>query len=239
MNDLTDRQRVVLELIIREYIQSASPISSKFIEKEYDLGISPATIRGEMHELIEKGYLFQPHTSAGRMPTDKGYRFFVDLLSYSEAKHLEKQLERKIRQMQREIGESIHFIREFTRFLAHTSSALTISYFPKENILLKEGWAEAFRDPEFTDIEKIHDFMGMISDFEDHIDAFLLAEKMDSTRVYIGKECPLSEKHDFSVLLSPCKMSKKKGILAIMGPKRMPYDKNIYLVESIIKILEE
>ncbi len=237
MNGLSDRQKIILELVVREHIQSANPISSKFIEKEYDLGISPATIRGEMYDLAEKGYLFQPHTSSGRIPTDKGYRFFVDLLSYPEAKHLEKQLERKIKQMQKEVAGKAHFMREFTRLLAHSSSALSLSYFPRENIILKEGWAEVFRDPEFEDVEKIHAFVDLVNDFEENIDVFL-GEK-GPVRVYIGSESPFSKKHDFSILISSCNFSRKKGILAILGPKRMAYDKNIHLVESIIKILKD
>ncbi len=239
MKDLTDRQRVILDLVVREHIHSASPISSKFIEKKYDLGVSPATIRGEMYALIEKGYLCQPYTSAGRVPTDKGYRFFVDLLSCEEAKILEKYLKKEIRRIQKKATGRALFMREFTRFLAQTSSALTVSYFPQENILLKEGWAKVFQDPEFTDIEKIHEFTEMVNDFEEHIDIFLTQGKGNAVRVYIGDESPLSKKYNFSILVSPCSLSKKRGALAIIGPKRMPYDRNIFLVESIIKILKE
>ena len=86
MNKLTDRQKNILEIVIREYIENALPVSSKYIEEEYELGVSPATIRAELFDLIEEGYLYQPHTSAGRIPTDKGYRFFVDLLASKEVR---------------------------------------------------------------------------------------------------------------------------------------------------------
>lgn len=238
MKDLTDRQKNILEIVIREHINSAMPISSKFIEEEYDLGVSPATIRGELFELIEKGYLYQPHTSAGRVPTDKGYRFFVDLLSEGEAKYLEKQLGKEIKKMRKEIEDKILFMRQFTRYLADTSSMLGVSYFPKQQLLIKEGWGDVLRGPEFADIDKIHEFMGLVNDFEENIDS-LLDDDTPAIRVYIGSESPFSKRKDFSVLISPCKIMKKKGLLAIMGPKRMPYEKNIKLVESIIKILNE
>ena len=82
--NLTLRQADILDSVISEYIRLAEPISSQHLEKRYDFGVSPATIRNELQALSEKGYLAQPHTSAGRMPTDKGYRFFVDGVSKKE-----------------------------------------------------------------------------------------------------------------------------------------------------------
>ncbi|MEW5956639.1 MAG: heat-inducible transcriptional repressor HrcA [Chloroflexota bacterium] len=77
---LTERQQVVLRLVVQEYVNSAAPISSNSITKGYNLGVSPATIRNEMAALEELGYLTHPHTSAGRMPTELGYRYFVEKL---------------------------------------------------------------------------------------------------------------------------------------------------------------
>ncbi len=239
MEELTERQKNILEIVIREYIESALPISSKYIEEEYEMGVSPATIRGELYTLIERGYLYQPHTSSGRVPTDKGYRFFVDLLNEKEIKRLENKVIRDVRKMQQEVEGKVRFMREFTRFLAHTSSNLTLSYFPRENILLKEGWREALRDPEFDDAQRVRDFMGMINDFEENIDLFFSNNRPECVRIYIGNEAPFSKKHDFSILVASCKILKKKGMVAIMGPKRMAYDKNIQLMGSIIKMLEE
>lgn len=77
MTELTERQKTLLLLIIRHYIESARPVGSKQLVDDYRLGLSPATIRNEMGALTEMGYLRQPHTSAGRVPTEEGYRFFV------------------------------------------------------------------------------------------------------------------------------------------------------------------
>jgi heat-inducible transcriptional repressor len=78
--DLSERQQTVLRLIVQQYIQSATPVSSKSITKYYNLGVSSATVRNEMAVLEEKGYLMHPHTSAGRVPTEAGYRYFVEKL---------------------------------------------------------------------------------------------------------------------------------------------------------------
>jgi len=80
MEDLTLRRQAILESVVREFIATATPIGSKAIAKRCDLGISPATIRNEMACLEEQGYLTHPYTSAGRIPTDEGYRYFVEHL---------------------------------------------------------------------------------------------------------------------------------------------------------------
>ena len=80
MSDLTLRQQAILGLVIREYVSSTHPISSKILLEQYNLGISSATVRNEMSHLEELGYLTHPHTSAGRVPTDIGYRTFVERL---------------------------------------------------------------------------------------------------------------------------------------------------------------
>lgn len=78
--DLNERKRKILEAIIEDYISSAEPVGSRTISKHSDMGLSSATIRNEMSDLEEMGYLISPHTSAGRIPTDAGYRFYVNEL---------------------------------------------------------------------------------------------------------------------------------------------------------------
>ena len=80
MDELTERRQVILGLVVREYIASAVPVSSRAVVEQYGLNISSATVRNEMAYLERHGYLTHPHTSAGRMPTEKGYRYFVQRL---------------------------------------------------------------------------------------------------------------------------------------------------------------
>jgi heat-inducible transcriptional repressor len=81
---LTERQARILELVIGEYVEHAVPVGSQYISEKYQLGVSPATIRNDMGELEAQGYLTHPHTSAGRVPTEKGYRFYVETLMREE-----------------------------------------------------------------------------------------------------------------------------------------------------------
>lgn len=97
--ELSERERQVLEAVVRTYVDTAEPAGSRTVSRSYDLGVSAATVRNTMSDLEEKGYLYHPHTSAGRVPTDVAYRFFVDRLmeplapSPQERADLERQLE--------------------------------------------------------------------------------------------------------------------------------------------------
>jgi heat-inducible transcriptional repressor len=85
LSELTDRERQVLEAVIQAYVATAEPAGSRVISRRFDLGVSPATIRNTMSDLEEKGFLYHPHTSAGRIPTDKAYRLYVDSLMRLES----------------------------------------------------------------------------------------------------------------------------------------------------------
>ena len=92
-DQLNDREKNVLRYIIQQFILTASPVGSRNIAKRYDIGVSPATVRNIMSDLEESGFINHPHTSAGRIPTDKGYRFYVDsLMSIQKLRNREKEL---------------------------------------------------------------------------------------------------------------------------------------------------
>lgn len=99
IHDLTQRERQVLEAVVRTYVDTAEPAGSRTVSKRHGLGVSPATVRNTMSDLEDKGYLFHPHTSAGRIPTDMAYRFFVDQvirpadLSEAERERIQQELE--------------------------------------------------------------------------------------------------------------------------------------------------
>src|SRR4029077_7531627 len=89
-DELTPRERRVLQAVIQAYVQTAEPAGSRVLSRKFGLGVSPATIRNTMSDLEEKGFLFHPHTSAGRVPTNKAYRVYVDsLLSFPPVKAVE------------------------------------------------------------------------------------------------------------------------------------------------------
>jgi len=248
---LTERQGKILNGIVKEYIDSAQPVSSQLLEKKYDFNISPATIRIEMQKLTDKDFLFQPHTSAGRIPTDWGYRFFVDNL-FEEGFSEEKDILKFEDLIEKEMGDTVKFLQSLTKNLAHFSSNLALGYLLDEDIFWKEGWEEVLREPEFKTAGLISNFADVIERFEKDVEDIKINSGI---KVFIGKENPFLKTKEFSIILSRCRFPKKttthpphppvpqkgdgpRGILAIAGPKRMAYDRNISLMNSLIKLLE-
>jgi len=233
---ITERQGLILNKIIQEYIDSAEPVSSKLLETKHNFKICPATIRREMQKLTDKGFLFQPHTSAGRVPTDKGYRFFVDNLLNREISEFEDVFE--IEKMLKEGREDIlRFASHLSKFLAETSSNLAAIHLLEKDFFFKEGWEEILEEPEFEEKDLIFGFAKLIENFEKNIRDLKLNSKI---KVYIGKENPFPKAKDFSIISSRCYLpDEEEAILALLGPKRMDYDRNISLINSLNKLLEK
>ncbi len=232
--ELTERQTRILNNIIKNYIRSVEPVSSEFLEKKYDFGVCSATIRNEMQKLTDAGFLFQPHTSAGRVPTDKGYRFFVDSLLQ------EYVLEDNVSEsdwFDREMNDTIKFLQSITKNLALVSSNLSLGYLLDKKILWKEGWEEIIKEPEFKERKLVDDFIEMVKSFEEGIADFEINSEI---RVFIGKENPWPKAKEFSAIVTKCYFPKKEqGLLAIFGPKRMDYDKSICSLNSLVHLLEK
>jgi len=237
----TPRQKEILNRIIGEYIDSAVPVSSHLIDEKYDFDVSPATLRIEMQKLTDLGYLCQPYTSAGRVPTDKGYRFFVDELFQKGLLEVDKKKKREIsREIEKELDSLFKLINLATKVLADNSSNLGLSYLLEEEVLLKDGWEEIFEEPEFKDAEFTSNFAKTIDCFEKNIER-VTSELSSEPRVYIGKESSLLKTEDFSLITSMFTFPRFKceGFFAIIGPKRMNYDKNISIINSLSQLLKD
>lgn len=233
---LTQRQEEILDKLVEDYINLARPVSSKLLEKRHNFGLSPATLRIEMQKLTDAGFLAQPHTSAGRVPTDKGYRFFVNNLLENKAEKLKDAS--PISRLSVATEDEFEFADQITKFLAETSSNFGFLHFLDEHISWKEGWEEIFDEPEFTDRGFISDFAKFLDNFEKQVDD--LAEN-PGVRIYIGRESLLPRSGDFSIILTKCLLPPdgREAVLSILGPKRMDYRKNINLINSLTEALAE
>lgn len=128
--ELTDREREVLRLVVRSFVDTAGPVGSRFLAKRYPLGLSPASIRNTMSDLEELGYLDHPYTSAGRIPTELGYRKFVDeLMGSSELTPEERGLIAS--ELDRLVGDTEELLREGSRLLGRLSNLLGVALTPK------------------------------------------------------------------------------------------------------------
>jgi heat-inducible transcriptional repressor len=129
MDDLTSRQQLILGLVVREYVAGAQPVGSKAVEN-YHLGVGSATIRGDMAALEEMGYLTHPHTSAGRVPTEKGYRYFVERLMRESQLPLDEQ--RLIRHQFHQVGVDLEqWMQLAASVLAHSAQSAAVVTSPK------------------------------------------------------------------------------------------------------------
>ena len=233
---ITERQTEILNRLIQEYIDSARPVSSQLLEKKYDFGICPAMIRIEMQKLTDQGFICQPYTSAGRVPTDKGYRFFVNRLLEKGISEFEDIFEvEEILRGERE--DILKWVSRLTKFLAEQSSNFAILHLLKKDFIFKEGWEEILEEPEFEEKDFLSDFVEFLENFEKNIKNFKINSKI---KIYIGKESPFPKAKDFSIISSKCYLpDDEEAILSLMGPKRMAYEKNIGLINSLMKILEK
>lgn len=127
---LDDRKLKILQAIIQSYITSAEPIGSRTISKKFDLGISSATIRNEMSDLEELGYLVQPHTSAGRIPSDKGYRLYVNRLLQSKNMNFIVRYDLKSK-LAEEIGEVDQLIYNAAKILSKVTNYTSLAIAPQ------------------------------------------------------------------------------------------------------------
>jgi heat-inducible transcriptional repressor len=130
---LTDRERQILEAVIRTYVETAEPAGSRTVARRFELGVSAATIRNAMSDLEEKGFLFHPHTSAGRIPTDQAYRYYVDGLMgpLKIAAALQKRLRKEIKDGQESTGPLERLLRRALRALGLITGELGIAVAPR------------------------------------------------------------------------------------------------------------
>ena len=119
--NLTQRQQQILNLLVEEYIENAEPISSELLKKRSGLNVSGATIRNELQELTEQGYIIQPHTSAGRVPTNKGYQYFIEIVFLNKEEDF---LEKEIELAKQKIEKELALAEELTKSLKNISSTL-------------------------------------------------------------------------------------------------------------------
>lgn len=126
---LSERQELILHSLIKEYLDSAEPVSSDLLKKRVHLHVSPATIRNDLQELTEQGYVAQPHTSAGRIPTNKGYQYFVEVIFSGQQDP--NFISREIESAKQKIQKELQLAQELTKSLTEISS--TLSYTRLQN----------------------------------------------------------------------------------------------------------
>ena len=237
---MESRQELIFGSVVREYVDSAIPVSSSLLAEKYDFGLSPATIRTEMVELENEGYLYQPHTSAGRIPTDKGFRYFVDVLMEDKELSLKEQ-----RSLQVEIlklkAQNKMLARTTAKLLSAMSGSLAVSGVVDSDDFYKAGVQKLLSQPEFNSLDSVSKIAEVIDYLDESLEELSGELKNKSEiEIYIGEESPIDDANECSMVVSKYNFKNgEEGLLAIIGPKRMKYSRNVSLIDYLKKLLGE
>jgi transcriptional regulator of heat shock response len=234
---MNQRQQKILSVVIEEYTNTAVPVGSDVLVKKYNLKVSSATIRNDMNKLEEEGLLYQPHVSAGRIPTDKGYRYFVEEIM--KDKELSRDDQQKLqREMLKLKAQNKRLTKTTAKLLSVLSGNLAVSGIPMKDEFAEFGMRDLLDQPEFQQLDEVCRLAEVMDAIDINVDKLVKGLKIGETRIFIGKENPVADMPDCAMMVSPYKLkSGEKGILALIGPKRMRYAKNKSLLNYMKKIL--
>lgn len=233
---MNSRQKQVLRGLVELYTKTALPVGSQALLEHFKFPVSAATLRNDMAALEETGYLFQPHISAGRIPTDQGYRFYVEEMMGDEDLSREDQ-----RRLQKELlvmkAKQARMGRSTTKLLSALSGNLAVSGLIDKDEFYDFGMKELIEKPEFQEMDELCRLVETLDTLDEKLDAVLLKLKDGETHIFIGDENPIREISNCSMVVAPYESDEGKGVLAIIGPKRMDYAKNKSLIEYMKKLL--
>jgi len=228
MSDLTDRQKALLKAIIEEYIESAEPVGSEIIERKYDLGVSPATIRIEMGKLTEGGYLRQPHTSAGRTPTSMGMRLYISELMKEKELPITAEVSIKEKLWQQRAKEE-RLLKEAVSALANRLGMLGLAR-DDEGQVYYAGAANILDWPEFYDIDVARMVLSLFDENPRLVEIIGKAQGADPIHILFGEELGYEDllptgfvftRYEF-VPINPA-IPGKGGVIGVIGPARMNF----------------
>ncbi len=236
-----DRRNEILKAIINHFIETAEPVGSQTIVVSYHFGVSPATVRNDMMLLEDEGYLSQPHTSAGRLPTERGYRLYVDnLLDHEAAKReAEKELAKILRSY--EVKKARERVYDAVWLLAQATDHVSFATLPDNRHTFYLGIANVLKQPEFMrdpfSASQIMEVLENNDRFVDTLRSLPLDE--NEVKIFIGRENLLKQIQSCSLVVGRYAYQGFHGFLGLLGPTRMKYAYNRAMVEKVKDIVEQ
>ena len=224
---LEERKNNILGAIIKEYVGNAQPVGSQTLVDKY-FNVSSATMRNEMVSLEKHGFIMQPHTSAGRIPTEKGYRYFVD--SLPKELDLEERLYKRLQEASSSHKDMTAIFKQMAKELSELGDCATLVAFPN-GALYYTGLSNIFSQPEFAKSGAVISLTKVIDHIDDVIQKLYTEKK--GVKILIGSQNP------FGVDCSALVVKHKYGLFVMLGTMRMDYIRNIallYAAKSLIDI---
>lgn len=238
MADLTERQQALLKAIVEEYIEAAEPVGSEIIERKYNLGVSPATIRIEMSRLTDLGYLRQPHTSAGRAPTSMGMKFFIAELMKEKQLPVAAEVSIKEKMMaQRHRHERL--IKEAVVALAERLDMLGLAI-DEDGRSVYAGAANILDWPEFYDIDVARYVLSLFDENPRLKEIIGRAVGTDPVHILFGEDMEFEYLRPTGFVFTKYDVSEgKTGVIGVIGPARMNFPLVLPYVKYVRNMLNE
>jgi heat-inducible transcriptional repressor len=237
MIDLVARQIQILRAIIEEFITTAKPVGSDTIDKKYNIGVSPATIRNEMVYLTKQGYLAKSHISAGRIPTPLALRLYVNELMKEKELSVadEVSAKEKIWEHRSEVDDLLY---EASRVLAEKSHALGLAMAQNQR-LYHAGYANLLSMPEFFDIRVTRNVLSLIEEAGLMKEVFGLGQSENPVHLVYGKELGNKDLEPVSIIYTEINAGGQVFNLAVLGSHRFDYAYIIPMMKYFKGLIEE
>ncbi len=237
MIDLVARQIQVLRAVIEEFIQTAEPVGSETIDKKFNIGVSPATIRNEMVYLTKQGYLTKSHTSAGRVPTPLAMRLYVNELMKERELSVADEVgaKEKIWDHRSEMDELLY---ETTRVLADKSQAIAIAMTP-DHRLVHAGSANLLNMPEFFDIKVMRHVLNLIEEERLMEEVFNLGVSENPVHLVFGADLGNLDLAPVSIIYTTVELGGGHYKLGVIGSYRFDFPYIIPMIKFYKGLIEE
>ncbi|MDB5185026.1 MAG: Transcriptional regulator [Candidatus Saccharibacteria bacterium] len=230
---MTNRQQQILSAIVEQYAEVASPVGSSLLAKLFN--VSSATVRADMVELERQGFISQPHTSAGRVPTDKGYRYYVNNMQAIEATVPARRAEKALASRVQQAGAPERMIRNAVETLVELTHNLGMATIG--NQLYMSGLSNLFGQPEFINGGQVRQVAQLLDNLEPWLRE---AAPNEPLSVYIGQENPIGRSAGCTLVI--CRFRSPfsdRSYIGTLGPTRQSYREVMSLVSRAGEELEE
>lgn len=221
------RKENILKLVIENYIETAEPVGSKFLVEQSELDVSGATVRNEMRELEEEGFLMHPHTSAGRIPTEMGYQYYVDHAMKQKA--LKKTVQDDLHHLMQSQTENIKALKSVGRYIAELAHSAVIIGVSRDSVYYT-GISNLFSQPEFQDVGYTVNISTLFDHCEERIEQVYDLIDTHVPHIFIGTKNPLG-----AMASTVVGKIGNESLFAILGPMRMDYAENFSFIDYIQK----
>ncbi len=232
MESLDTRKEALLKLTVRRYIKTAEPVGSAWLAEESGLDVSSATVRNELSALEEQGYLLQPHTSAGRAPSEKGYQYYVR--RFLDKKNPGSSAAASLSEALSGAEEGKDQLKRVAKALSELSDESVLAAFEPRDVFYT-GLSNLFGKPEFRQLALVASMSRML----DHLDEVVeqvFPKVGEEVGIWIGSQNPFGA--ECGLLIARVPVGNAYGILGMLGPMRMDYDAGAGLLETAIRILK-